>query len=600
MLVVDDDPTWLKILEKMLKKCNYEVTTCNLAREALDLLRERKEGFDIVISDVNMPDMDGFKLLEHVGLEMDLPVIMMSVDGETSRVMKGVQHGACDYLLKPIRMKELRNIWQHVFRKRIHEVRDIEGHESLEEIQMMRSELLDDGYFFGGDLVSSKKRKDVDNKNDDRLGCDPSSLKKARVVWTVDLHQKFVKAVNQIGFEKVGPKKILDLMAVPWLTRENVASHLQKYRLYLSRLQKENELKASFSGTKQSELSPKDLAGNVSLQNPVTKNSSCLKPNIRADENYAVSGHKIPVHHDEPKISEGNIKGNISMPMTEPKTALPGEMNDLAKTSTASISFDHSFRPLNSDVKSEPKIQVQYSWRAGVPPLQFKPEHKPHGGAPPVSFKQEPKPQGGVPPLQFKNDHKLVFSTEQRFDHLPLLMHHIQVDSVETSLNCGTESKASDKPTHAGIDPLYSKITRSQPSEKVTIVESTAALFSVQPESHLTDCHAIDPMPSSTWNTKNLSLDQNLFADPEPWQRNVLLGTGSALRLWEEEFSGYSPQTDLYPPNPYLGTADSFSYSNQELITDVPSHLYDSLKFNPEFPIDPVEYPVIDQGVYIA
>ena len=51
------------------------MTTCGLASEALKLLRDRKDGFDIVISDVNMPDMDGFKLLEHVGLEMDLPVI---------------------------------------------------------------------------------------------------------------------------------------------------------------------------------------------------------------------------------------------------------------------------------------------------------------------------------------------------------------------------------------------------------------------------------------------------------------------------------------------------------------------------------------------
>ena len=51
------------------------VTKCNRAEVALTMLRENKNGFDIVISDVHMPDMDGFKLLEHIGLEMDLPVI---------------------------------------------------------------------------------------------------------------------------------------------------------------------------------------------------------------------------------------------------------------------------------------------------------------------------------------------------------------------------------------------------------------------------------------------------------------------------------------------------------------------------------------------
>ena len=133
----------------------------------------------------------------------------MSVDGETSRVMKGVQHGACDYLLKPIRMKELRNIWQHVFRKKIHEAKEFE---SFESIHLMRngSELSDDGNLFAvEDVTSSKKRKDADSKHDDKECLDPSSTKKARVVWSVDLHQKFVKAVYKIGLESKFLFKVL-------------------------------------------------------------------------------------------------------------------------------------------------------------------------------------------------------------------------------------------------------------------------------------------------------------------------------------------------------------------------------------------------------
>jgi two-component response regulator (ARR-B family) len=57
----------------------FAVTTTNQAIKALEMLRENRDKYDLVISDVNMPDMDGFKLLELLGLEMDLPVISKHV-----------------------------------------------------------------------------------------------------------------------------------------------------------------------------------------------------------------------------------------------------------------------------------------------------------------------------------------------------------------------------------------------------------------------------------------------------------------------------------------------------------------------------------------
>ncbi|KAK1429695.1 hypothetical protein QVD17_11910 [Tagetes erecta] len=238
VLVVDDDPTCLVILEKMLKKCNYEVTICNRAENGLSLLRENKNGYDIVLSDVHMPDMNGFKLLEHIGLEMDLPVIMMSADDSSSVVMKGVTHGACDYLIKPVRLEALRNIWQHVVRRRRNEWKDFEPLTSADDVDQHQNVPEEADYTSsaneGHNWKTAKRRKDDEDESEERE--ESSSSKKPRVVWSVELHQQFVSAVNQLGIDKAVPKKILELMNVPGLSRENVASHLQKYRLYLRRL----------------------------------------------------------------------------------------------------------------------------------------------------------------------------------------------------------------------------------------------------------------------------------------------------------------------------------------------------------------------------
>ncbi|KAB5513853.1 hypothetical protein DKX38_027759 [Salix brachista] len=86
------------------------------------------------------------------------------------------------------------------------------------------------------DQKLNKKRKDQngdedeDPDEDEHENEDPTTQKKPRVVWSVELHRKFVAAVNILGIDKAVPKKILDLMNAEKLTREN------KYRLYLKRI----------------------------------------------------------------------------------------------------------------------------------------------------------------------------------------------------------------------------------------------------------------------------------------------------------------------------------------------------------------------------
>ncbi|KAK8619673.1 hypothetical protein V6N13_135955 [Hibiscus sabdariffa] len=238
VLIVDDDINYLLILEKMLRECLYEVTKCNRADIALSMLREKKNRFDMVITEIHMPDMDGLQLLEHVVMEMDLPVVMMSGDAGKYVVMNGVTHGACDYLIKPLSIEALKNIWQHVVRKRKNEWKEFEQSGSLEEgdRRPKQSEDLDNSCSVNGGnrKSSSKKRKEDEHETEETD--DTSMVKKPRVVWSVELHQQFVAAVNQLGLNQAFPKKILELMNVPGITRENVASHLQKYRLYLRKL----------------------------------------------------------------------------------------------------------------------------------------------------------------------------------------------------------------------------------------------------------------------------------------------------------------------------------------------------------------------------
>ncbi|XP_043717940.1 two-component response regulator ARR10-like [Telopea speciosissima] len=189
VLAVDDNIVCLTMLQAILHRCRYKVKVASDGAKALKLLREEKNNFDIVITDVHMPDMDGFRLLEIVSLEMDIPVIMMSVNDDKNMVMKGIKHGARDYLIKPIRKEEIQNIWQHVIRKNL-----FQPNESF-----FKKEIADQN-------SKSTKRQRAESKEKENIlnndsGEDSSTNKKQRVVWTPKLHKKFIDAVQEIGVD---------------------------------------------------------------------------------------------------------------------------------------------------------------------------------------------------------------------------------------------------------------------------------------------------------------------------------------------------------------------------------------------------------------
>lgn len=125
---------------------------------------------------------------------------VLSANSDPKLVMKGITHGACDYLVKPVRLEELRNIWQHVIRKKVDTKSQTKSNNNQEKQNYENGQEAGSG---DPNAKLNRKRKDddedyEDNGNEDD---DSSTQKKPRVVWSIDLHRKFVAAVNQLGIE---------------------------------------------------------------------------------------------------------------------------------------------------------------------------------------------------------------------------------------------------------------------------------------------------------------------------------------------------------------------------------------------------------------
>src|SRR6266513_820286 len=102
LLVVDDTSMNRIVLSRYITKLGYQATLAENGRQALNKLQS--EPFDLVLLDVQMPEMDGYQVLEHLKADpglRDMPVIMISAVEEIESVVRCIELGAQDYLPKP-------------------------------------------------------------------------------------------------------------------------------------------------------------------------------------------------------------------------------------------------------------------------------------------------------------------------------------------------------------------------------------------------------------------------------------------------------------------------------------------------------------------
>jgi len=147
IMMAEDDRNISSIVEKYLKKSEYETVICENGTEAL---QKFDSSVNLVILDIMMPEIDGFSVLEEIRKISDVPVIMLTAKSSESDKIKGFDYGADDYVLKPFSPRELiKRIEVHIKRyygtqqkSKISEYRDLK-YDHIRNTVMKNDEIID-------------------------------------------------------------------------------------------------------------------------------------------------------------------------------------------------------------------------------------------------------------------------------------------------------------------------------------------------------------------------------------------------------------------------------------------------------------------------
>lgn len=105
ILIVDDEPRYLRLLEANLRTEGYEVVTASDGAQAVDVFSNQP--IDLVLMDVMMPKLDGFGATQRIREFSNTPIIILTAKGDEQDRVRGLDLGADDYLVKPFSATEL-------------------------------------------------------------------------------------------------------------------------------------------------------------------------------------------------------------------------------------------------------------------------------------------------------------------------------------------------------------------------------------------------------------------------------------------------------------------------------------------------------------
>src|SRR4051794_40242866 len=107
ILIVDDEPDLLELLELTLIKMGLDVTRATSVAAAREQLTAKR--FDLCLTDMRMPDGSGMHVVEFIAShKLDVPVAVMTAYASTENAVAALKAGAFDYLLKPVSLDDLR------------------------------------------------------------------------------------------------------------------------------------------------------------------------------------------------------------------------------------------------------------------------------------------------------------------------------------------------------------------------------------------------------------------------------------------------------------------------------------------------------------